>query len=315
MSAGSEGAATAVLAGRRALFVSWISHHGRSADLSAALGAEAVFIATGRLTDRRTAPFRHAVQAVRTVRLLRARRPDVLLVMAPPAALVLIGLVWRRLTGGRLVVDAHSGAVLGRPLAWRLGRHADCTVVTLPSLTEGLPRAVALHDPPAAAVPAAPHGEVVFPASWYSDEPHEDLVEAARLLPDVRLAVTGRPPQALDVPPNLRLTGFLPREQYLELVAGAPLVLALTTRPETMQRAAYEAVAAGRPVVASDTAALRSYLGPAAVYAGRGGPALAAAVSEALRRAGELEAAATQVREQQRAAFQDGVRALGEAVR
>lgn len=315
MSAGSEATAPAVLAGRRAVFVSWISHHGRSADLSAVLGAEPVFIATGRLTDRRTAPFRHAVQAARTVRLLHARRPDVLLVMAPPAALVLLGLAWRRLTGGRLVVDAHSGAVLGRPLSWRLGRHADCVVVTLPSLTAGLPRAVALHDPPALAVQAPRHSEVVFPASWYSDEPHDDLVAAARLLPDVRFAVTGRPPPGVDVPPNLRLTGFLAREQYLALVAGAPVVLALTTRPDTMQRAAYEAVAAGRPVVASDTAALRSYLGPAAVYAGRGGPALAEALREGLRRAHELAEAAAQVREAQRAAFRDGVRALGEAVR
>ncbi len=315
MSAASEGVAAAVLAGRRALFVSWIQHHGRSADLSAALDAESAFIAVGRLTHRRTAPFRHVVQAARTVRLLRRRRPEVLIVMAPPAGLVLLGLLWRRLTGGRLVVDAHSKAVLGRPLSWRLGRHADLVVVTLPSLTDGLSRAVALHDPPASAVQAADHGQVVFPASWYSDEPHDDVVAAARLLPEVTLVVTGRAPHGLDLPPNLRLTGYLPSEEYLELVAGAPVVLALTTRADTMQRAAYEAVAAGRPVVASDTAALRSYLGPAAVYSGRGGAALAAAVREALSRTDELEAAARQVREVQRAAFEDGLRTVGEAVR
>ena len=313
MSTGSDDARPP-LADRRALFVSWMHHHGRSADLAAALGAEAAFVAVGRLTDRRTAPFRHLVQAVRTVRLLAVRRPDVLLVMAPPALLVLIGLLWRRTTGGRLVVDAHSKAVLGRPASWRLGRRADLVVVTLDALTTDLPRALAVHDPPARIAPAPAHGAVVFPASWYGDEPHDDVVAAARALPDVSFAVTGRAPAGLDVPPNVRLTGFLPREEYERLVGGAAVVLALTTRESTMQRAAYEAVSAQRPVVASDTAALRSYLGDAAVYAARGGAALAGAVREALDRAADLERAAAVVRERHARDFAAGLTSLAAAV-
>lgn len=301
---------TPPLLGHRALFVSWIRHHGRSEDLATALGAECAFAAVGRLTDRRTVVFRHGWQALQTLRLLASRRPRVLVVMAPPALLVLLGLLWSRLTGARLVVDAHSKAAVGGTWSARLAAHADLVLVTLPDLAQGFPRALALHDAPGGAVDAPMHDEVVFPASWYDDEPLDEVLAAARALPAVRFALTGRAPAGLDVPSNVRLTGFLVRPEFLALVAGAPLVMALTTREHTMQQAAYEAIAAGRPVVASDTAALRSYLGDAAVYAGD----LAGAVGAGLSDLPRLEAAARRVREEQRAAFAEGLTRVAEVL-
>ncbi|MGZ6793434.1 MAG: glycosyltransferase, partial [Mycobacteriales bacterium] len=156
--------------------------------------------------------------------------------------------------------------------------------------------------------------EVVFPAGWAPDEPVAALLEAARLLPGTRFAVTGTPPAGLVLPPNVRATGQLPREQFLALLAGAPVVLALTTREHTMQRAAYEAVAAGRPVVASGTAALRGYLGDAACYADGTGPGIAGAVTRALADLPRLEAEATVVRDEHERAFARALAAVGEAL-
>jgi hypothetical protein len=298
------------LAGRRALFVSWVSHHGRSEDLAKALGAECAFVAVGTLRNRRTAPARHLWQSVVTLALPVRRRPRVLIVMAPPAALVLLALVWGRLTRCRVVVDCHSGAVLGRPLSARLAAHADLVLVTLPQLAGEFPKAVPVHDPPVT-VPSAPrHDEVVFPASWFPDEPIEELLAAARALPAQRFAITGKPPAGLDAPANVRLTGFLSRADYLALLAGAPVVLALTTRVDSMQRAAYEAVGAGRPVVASDTKALRGYLGDAATYAGD----LEVALTSALARLPELEQAVARVRVDQDRAFADALETIGAAL-
>lgn len=298
------------LAGRRALFVSWIDYHGRSAELAAALGAECRFIAVGRLTDRKTVLIRHLWQALRTLWVLVTNRPQVLVVMAPPADLVLLGLVWRWVARGRLVVDCHSKAVIGRPASARLAARADLVLVTLPELATGFPRAVAVHDPPVAGRSAPLHEEVVFPASWFSDEPLDELLAAAAELPDVQFAITGRPDRDVRVPDNVRLTGYLDRTEYDALVAGAPVVLALTTRQATMQRAAYEAVAAGRPVVASDTAALRSYLRDAAVYAGD----LATAIRQALAERDALAAAALRVRAAEQLAFEDAMAAVAAAL-
>lgn len=302
------------LASRRALFVSWIAHHARSEALASALGAECVFVSVGTLRNRRTTAFRHAWQGLVTVALLVRRRPEVLIVMAPPFPLVLLALVWRRLSGCLVIADCHSGAVVGRPMSARLAERADLVIVTLPQLTKGFPRAVAVHDPLAAISPGAAHDTVLFPASWEKDEPVDALLEAARLLPDISFAITGRAPEGLVPPGNVRLAGFLSRADYLSLLTGAPLVLALTTEEDTMQQAGYEAAAAGRPVVASDTKALRSYFRDAAVYAAPTGPSLADAVKEGLRRATELEAAMRDLRREEQAAFDAAVAEIGDRV-
>ncbi|TAL21760.1 MAG: glycosyltransferase [Frankiales bacterium] len=310
--------------GRRApLFVSWMRHHGRSEDLSRALGATPVFLSVGRLTDRRTAPVRHLLQAVLTIAVLVRRRPPVLWVMAPPTSLVVLGLLWSRLTGCRIGVDAHTGAVLepatGEPRSVRWLRRADVVVVTterlaVPLRAKGV-RACALHDPPVATSTAPPSGRVVMPASWYPDEPWADVVGAAALLPDVAFVVTGRPPAALsDVPPNLTLSGYLDRGEYDDLVASADVVLALTTREDTMQRAAYEAVGAGRPVVASGTDALREYLFRGAVFTDGGPESLAEAVRTALRDRDRLAAEVVVLRDEHEKAFAAGLAAVAAAV-
>ena len=307
----------------RTLFVSWIGFHGRSDGLCRALPARCAFVGVGRVADRRTVVLRHAVQLVRTAWLLLRERPRVLWVMAPPSDLVALALLWRGLTGCRVVVDAHSKAVLdpatGTPRNPRLLRRADLTVVTTGRLAGVLAergvRALPLHDAPldrpVAAAPAK--RRVVLPASWYADEPWPDVLAAAELLPDVEFVLTGRAPAAVrsrSLPANVTLTGFLPQRDYDELLASAAVVLALTTREDTMQRAAYEAVAAGRPVVASGTDALRSYLTAGAVFTSGGGPDLAHAVSTALAASDRLSAEARAVREQQADAFRRDLAAV-----
>ena len=295
-------------------FVSWVRHHGRSQRLAELLGAEPHFVAVGRSGNRWTVPARYARQAVRTARLLRDGRPRAVVTMAPP---LLLPVLCRLLHRGPLVLDAHSGAVLRGDrvrLTFRLiARLADVVVVASESLAillrerHGI-RALPVHDPltprsgDASAPSPAPtrhqnRSEVVFPAGWRADEPIDAVLGAARLLPEVTFAITGRAPAGLDVPPNVWLTGYLDADEYDALVAGASVVLALTTRPLTMQRAGYEAIEHGRPLVASDTEVLREHFTAGAVFAGATAESLAAAITDARARAGELT---------------EGMRALGE---
>jgi glycosyltransferase involved in cell wall biosynthesis len=243
--------------------------------------------------------------------------------MAPPSDLVVIGLVWRALTRVTLVVDAHSNAVIdassGRRRTTRWLRRADLVVVTTARLAQLLAedgvRALPLHDPPLEVRERPASGQVVMPASWYADEPWQDVLAAAAQLPDVRFAVTGRPPADVEAPSNVRLTGYLPAEEYDELITSASAVLALTTRDDTMQRAAYEAVAAGRPVVASGTRALREYLTRGAVFADGGADRLAEAVRVALRDEQRLAAEMVVLRQEHQAAFEADLAVVQSAVR
>jgi hypothetical protein len=93
--------------------------------------------------------------------------------------------------------------------------------------------------------------------SFNYDEPVAAILAAARLTPDVRFFITGNPRHltgtlAAQLPPNVTLTGFLSTPAYGGLLAGADVVLTLTTRDHTMLRGAYEAIYQGTPVIVSD---------------------------------------------------------------
>ncbi|MDP3712999.1 MAG: glycosyltransferase [Mycobacteriales bacterium] len=223
--------------------------------------------------------------------------------MAPPIPLVALAVLYRRLPGRRLAIDAHTGAVLRMHYGNRpnrvlplLARHSDAVIVTNAPLAGHVERAgtsvLVLHDPPARAAPAEdPDGSVLFPCAWAPDEPLAAVAEAARSIPRTPFVLTGTPRGAgaqLDWPPNVTLTGWLPDEDYASHLARCSVVLALTTREHTMQRAGYEALAAGKPLVASATTALRTWFAGGTIFAEHSAADLTAAVTTALERADEL---------------------------
>jgi glycosyltransferase involved in cell wall biosynthesis len=314
-----------------ALFVSWVAHHGRSAALAERLDAETAFVAVGRSGQRWLVPVRYARQAARTVRLVRRRRPDVLVVMGPPLALLVVARLVHR---GPLVLDAHTGAVLRRGrVRWLfrvVARRADVVVVASESLARlvetetGIP-ALAVHDPLTGSGDATTQksassrhqnggGAVVFPASWRADEPIDAVLGAARLVPDVGFVITGRAPGAVRVPDNVRLTGFLADDDYDAVLADAGVVLALTTRALTMQRAGYEALERACPLVASDTEVLRELFTGGTVFAAPTAASLAGAITEALDRREVLAKEMAELRDERVAADERAVAALREAI-
>jgi glycosyltransferase involved in cell wall biosynthesis len=125
------------------------------------------------------------------------------------------------------------------------------------------------------------------------------------------------PPEARDAaPPNVRFMGYRSGAAYRDLVAGASVLLVLTTDPASVPRSALEAVEARRPLILSDHPELRE-LFPGAVFVGPGPEAIAAGIRAAVERHDALVAdadrcAAVQARrfEQQRAEL---LRLLAEA--
>jgi hypothetical protein len=86
-------------------------------------------------------------------------------------------------------------------------------------------------------------------------------------------------------------TGFVEKATFDRLLKEADVVLALTTREATMQRAGYEALYNRRPLVCSDRRVLVEAFRDAAVTVPNEGPAIAAGVRRALREADVLIAA------------------------
>lgn len=261
-----------------------------------------------------------------TLRLLRRRKPEILFVQNPSLALTLLVILTRRLFGYYLVVDAHNegvrpyhrSGVLVRWLTRCVLKGADVTIVTNTALVKDVTnaggRALVLPD----WLPEPPHplkhevtepaAHVVVIATFWGDEPIAAIIEAAATMPEVRFAFTGDARRFVDagnkLPPNVRLTGFLPDAAYWQLLAQAVVACDLTLKQDCLVCGAYEALALGKPMVLSDNEATREIFGPAAVLTGSAPEEIARAVSTAIEQCERLEANARDLREAFRMTWQ-----------
>jgi glycosyltransferase involved in cell wall biosynthesis len=287
------------------IWVTW-ERQRRNASLSGRLGAQLVecLFDGGRLR-------RYLALSVRTLRLLWSTSARVVFVQNPSLVLTALAVTLRPFRSWRLVVDAHNAGVypfehgkrLSVALATLLFRGADLTIVSNERLaayvTERGGRAFALPDPLPALGVADPPGsardgcQVVFICTWAADEPYLEVLEAARGLdPSIQVLVTGksrgRERAAGGLPANVTLTGFVPEQAFERLLREADVVMDLTTREDCLVCGAYEAVAVGRPMVLSDTRALRSYFRMGSVFADNTATGIRDAIVEACANVGRL---------------------------
>lgn len=290
--------------------MSWIGFHGRSAGLAEEIGAGAHFFDGGR--PSLPVALRYVVNSLLTVRLLVRARPRAVVVMLPPLPLLALARLWSALTGAALVGDLHSAVFndshwlwARRPTMRLLARgHAVVTNEPLAQVCRDAGvRTLVLHDSlgelVASPPPAAPGAPIVLaPLSYSADEPLAAILGAAGEHGDKRWVLTGRAPGEVRraAPANVEFPGHVSNEDYTRLVESATVVLALTTREHTMQRAGYEAANAGKLLVASSTDALREFFEDGAVYAEPTAGSISAAVAEAMSRGPELT---TRIREVQ----------------
>jgi glycosyltransferase involved in cell wall biosynthesis len=313
---------------RDALFLVWgpRDYGQRSRAFAGALGIDVHHVVATRRRGPWIAPAKYLAQAVMTGVLLARHRPTVVLVQSPPTVAVLCARLYGIATGARYVVDAHSDAFTSRLWtrpAWLrrwLTRGALATVVTGEHAAAAIRRdggraVVVPNIPMPLAVPTVlpdlgPGFHVTVVGSFAPDEPLEAIVEAAARLPDVTFHLTGpssRAPHRLPavLPPNLRLTGFLPDDDYLGLLAAGHGVLCLTTRDHTMQNGAAEALAVGTPVVTSRWPLLVSYFDQGTVHVDATANDIARGITELRDRHTELAHGIVALRHQRDADWAD----------
>jgi glycosyltransferase involved in cell wall biosynthesis len=282
----------------RALWITW-ENQRRSVELARALDVPLHVISGTRYRW-----LRYPICSLKTAWLLVKSRPSLLFVQNPSIVLAALACLLSRPLRVRVIVDRHSNfdfANLDRGLGNRLSdyslRSATLTIVTndeLARLVESKGgRAFVLPDRlptlrPGPPYPFAGTKNVVFVCTYKADEPLDEVLAAARLLPPgTTLYVTGdhsRLPASkrTAVPSNVVLTGFLPSPDYDRLLSSANVVLELTLRDHTLLCGAYEAVSAGTPLVLSNKAALTSYFNRGAIVTENDADSIAASVVAAL---------------------------------
>lgn len=284
------------------MFLVWgpPSHGPRSRVFASELGIRSEFIFSTRRRGLLVAPWKYAYQAIATGRLLRRIRPRLIFVQSPPSLAVLAAWIYARRTGAQYIVDAHSAAFLSpywaRPhwMQRALARSALTTIVTNEQFAEQLrtwdSTATILRDVPTtfAAGDGLPRDErfsVLVVSTFAADEPLRDILSAARRVPDVHFYVTGDPERAdsalvSSAPDNVEFTGYLPDDLYYGTMRTSDVVLCLTTRDNTMQRGACEALSMARPIITSDWPLLRDYFSKGTVYVGSEPEAIAVGIQQ-----------------------------------
>jgi hypothetical protein len=294
-------------------FVAWSEDGDRAEEIAAALNGEARTFYDLHIVSKPLVPLRYALSAIRMTAYLARRRPRALIVTNPPIFPGLLGFAYCRLAGAALVLDSHPSAFGDAAFAttmlsvhaW-LARRARTTLVTVEPLAEivrgwggasdivheARPRYTVRDAEPLRARP-----RVLYIGRFVADEPTAEVLEAARLTPQVDVLVTGDvrkcPPELRSsAPPNAIFTGFLRGDDYRRAMEEADIVLVLTNHPMAVNRGAYEAVYSRRPLIISDLPAMRP-LFPHAIGVANDAPSIAEGIQTAVRRHAALVEAAS----------------------
>jgi len=267
------------------LFISWISHNRRSQLIADKLKIELHQI---QIFKRRyfLAPIRYILQAIKTLKICIREQPKVIFVQNPPIFAPLIVYVYAKIWKSKLIIDSHTFALLAWWWKWSLpihaylSRRAITTIVTNNHLDKMM-RNWKAHSFILADIPTIfPQGKKFTPEGNFNvavintfapDEPVEEVLKAAALLPDVQFYITGDLIRAkrtylLNRPNNVSFTGFIPDEKYFGLLRGVDVIMVLTNDDHTMQRGACEAVSLGKPIITSNWPLLRSYFNKGTIH-------------------------------------------------
>ena len=246
------------------------------------------------------APFKYVAQTIKTFIVLRQERARTILVSSPPPFSVLAVYVYCCIFGTRYVMDAHTGVFFEPKWTWLLwltrflSRRALFTIVTNEHLKQVVESwgasAFVLED----ALPELPAGagslkldpstfNVVAVFSFYEDEPIDEMLSVKQLSPDVRIYMTGDhsrvKTKSAGRSEQLTLTGFLSEQDYASLLQPVRRRPRALHRPHTMLCGAYEAAAAGKPLVTSDWSDMRAYFRSGTVFVDNS----TASIEEAIR--------------------------------
>lgn len=262
------------------IWITW-EEQRRTDVLSAELG-----VPLYRLTSSSNYLWRLLKLGFQTLSILFKICPGKLIIQNPSMALAALTVFFKPFFGYKLIIDRHSNfkfhTVKDPSLKFRFFhllsrytvRKADLTVVTNTFLAQvvqdwgGQPfilqdKLPTLHLAGKTKLEGQRNLALVF--SFSADEPVKEVLLAARALPpDVVFYITGnwkRLDRSLleNLPPQVRLTGYLSEKDFQTLINSVDAVMAFTSQDHTLLCSAYEAISLGKPFLTSDTSALKAY--------------------------------------------------------
>jgi glycosyltransferase involved in cell wall biosynthesis len=111
--------------------------------------------------------------------------------------------------------------------------------------------------------------QVLFVCSFDPDEPVNEVLALDPEIGDFDILVSGNWKKMFTSVPNvknLRFLGFIPADEYDQLLLSVDGIMVLTAEEGCLCCGAYEAFSAGKPLILSRTGALQDFFGSAPIY-------------------------------------------------
>lgn len=223
----------------------------------------------------------------KSVRAVHEYQPDVVAAQNPSIILAITTILICKLSGRKCIIDAHNSGIypgegknaLLLSVANWIQRNSDLTIVTNNELKSVVERhggrAFVLPD----RIPEVKNSQkmdlegrhtIAYICTFSDDEPYLNVIEAAKLLPpDIKIYITGKYGDRLkgkEIPENVVLLGYISNEEYWSLLNSVEIVMDLTLRENCLVCGAYEAIAVSKPLILSNTRALRSFFHRGCIY-------------------------------------------------
>ncbi|MFQ5850236.1 MAG: glycosyltransferase [Candidatus Binatia bacterium] len=294
------------------IWITWESQR-RNHTLSKAVNAKLL-----QYDSRFTGAPRYLAALLKTLFSVIKERPRLLFVQNPSLVLALFSVHYGRAFTVPVIVDAHNAglfpslflpgrkasATFANKVALHILRNATLTLVTNDNLRTYVERhggrSFVLPDPipdiicNAEKVRLRGKYNILFPCSYDVDEPYMEVIEAARNLDEsIYVYMTGdsgsKKEQLINIlPENIVLTGYLAEDEYINLLYSVDAVMVLTTVEDCLVCGAYEAVAAEKPMIISNSKALREYFHKGAIYVDNPGEDLPRKIDDAIANGARL---------------------------
>jgi len=271
------------------LFIVWSPFSGRSEELARKLNSRIFLIHYFKFKVPIYSFPKYILQFFSTLKILVKERPKIIFVETPPIFAVLTVYLYAHVFASKYFIDAHSGLFVSwkwkwlNPLQKILSRKALVTIVT----NKNMAKTVEGWGAKAYVIPvtlptfdnvnkidsllAKKKKSIVVINTFADDEPIEDVIKASFQIKNIEIYITGdisKAPKSLinNKSNNVIFTGFLPKDKYLETIEKAWAVMVLTTRQNTMQMGAYEAVTLEKPIIISNSELLINTFNKGCVY-------------------------------------------------
>jgi len=315
---------------KKGALIAWVEYQRRVEVLAPFLELEVYYFSYSWETRSKILKaFSFVPKFFKTLVCLFRNRPSLVLVQFPPAPALYCVALYAWLTGARYVSDCHWGVTNENWLNWvfvkkllaqgQLIVHNEHLVeqvkaglrVTPWVLRDGVAKKQVIKLGSAAwldTLGLTPQKYVLFPCSFSLDEPLQEMLEAARLLPEIRFVLTWyseKLPKEMreSLPANVLLTGFLPVDDFNDLFANAGLALVLTMHEAVQLSGMQEAMAFEIPAVVSDLKTTRFLYKEYPVYVRNEAQAIAEGIAQAFQNRVNLEARMKNLRMESEAEF------------